>query len=541
MNIIIRQTVDGELVVPNFPTGREVIVQTDADLLLEFWNPADEAFGEALAVSAPQAVVICPSAKVRITTATTADVNVVLSTALNADAVKTVAQALTEEEKAVARANIGITRESVMPGLRAWALRPITSLDLGVVSDSTARTDGGWVRKLAGLIADANPALTIDYRKWTDAYTTIVRERIQTGSGGERYIQQNSASDVTVNYPASSIPAITTSLDLRCKVGLSDWTIARRLITAGWATTSWFAFRINAGGALYFQWASTLGTLNGYATSSVGTGFSANDVKWVRVVLDTAANNVKFYTSTDGETWVQLGTTISAVGEAIAASCGDVIYLGSNGNIGGVTDGTTAKWYEAHIRNGVTGQTLAPTMPDAWAVNYGDRIAISGSPVLSIYNCSWDGASVTEWTEARLKKMLPYDLAAIILALGHNDINYIAKNYTAAKANLDMAVSRVRAVTPNASIVVSTQNPLGTLDTEAEHASRYQYQPGYLANLMQAAKAGGMPVMDIFSMMMELGFDNTWMPADDAFHPTSSTYDTWAQLVYDAIFTRSAY
>ena len=108
MNTIIRQTITGIATAENFPTGREVIIQTDADLQLEFWNPSAGEFADPLSVSAPQAVVICPSAKVRITTATTANVNVALSNAVNADAVKTVSQALTQAEKQTARSNIGL-------------------------------------------------------------------------------------------------------------------------------------------------------------------------------------------------------------------------------------------------------------------------------------------------------------------------------------------------------------------------------------------------------------------------------------------------
>lgn len=109
MSIIIRQTITGTATVENFPTGREVVIQTDADLQLEFWNPSAGEFADPLSVSAPQAVMVCPSAKVRITTATSANVNVVLSTAVNADTVKTVSQVLTEDEKAIARQNIGMT------------------------------------------------------------------------------------------------------------------------------------------------------------------------------------------------------------------------------------------------------------------------------------------------------------------------------------------------------------------------------------------------------------------------------------------------
>ena len=108
MSIIIRQTITGTATAENFPTGREVVIQTDADLQLEFWNPAAGEFADPLSAPAPQAVVVCPSAKVRITTATTANVNVALSNAVNADAVKTVSQALTVVQQSHARKNLDL-------------------------------------------------------------------------------------------------------------------------------------------------------------------------------------------------------------------------------------------------------------------------------------------------------------------------------------------------------------------------------------------------------------------------------------------------
>lgn len=149
MSIIIRQTITGTATVENFPTGREVVIQTDADLQLEFWNPSAGEFADPLSVSAPQAVMVCPSAKVRITTATSANVNVVLSTAVNADTVKTVSQVLTEDEKTIVRQNIGMTTagSGLVTAADAAAQRALLYLSLNSINvlyhgaDSTGATD----------------------------------------------------------------------------------------------------------------------------------------------------------------------------------------------------------------------------------------------------------------------------------------------------------------------------------------------------------------------------------------------------------------
>jgi hypothetical protein len=55
--------------VPNMPMGRTVFIQTDAELSLAWFDPNTKAFGEEVSV---------PSYKARITTATTANIRIVL-------------------------------------------------------------------------------------------------------------------------------------------------------------------------------------------------------------------------------------------------------------------------------------------------------------------------------------------------------------------------------------------------------------------------------------------------------------------------------
>ncbi len=75
---ILQQTFTTELVVPNLPTGREVGIQTSADLTIAFWNPLAGAYDATIDIDAPGQITFCPNAKAKLVTADAASVNITL-------------------------------------------------------------------------------------------------------------------------------------------------------------------------------------------------------------------------------------------------------------------------------------------------------------------------------------------------------------------------------------------------------------------------------------------------------------------------------
>lgn len=73
---ICQQTVTGEAVVTNLPAGREVTIGTDAALAVAFWNPVAGAYDVTTTVPVPGGTLMCPHNKAKITTATSANVNI---------------------------------------------------------------------------------------------------------------------------------------------------------------------------------------------------------------------------------------------------------------------------------------------------------------------------------------------------------------------------------------------------------------------------------------------------------------------------------
>lgn len=95
-------------------------------------------------------------------------------------------------------------------------------------------------------------------------------------------------------------------------MALTDWTpagipaIASRYGGAG--NLGWW-FVVNTNGTLGLRWSSD-GTAFTDATSTVAPTVADGAALWVRAPLPLSNSNVKFYTSTDGTTWTQLGTTV---------------------------------------------------------------------------------------------------------------------------------------------------------------------------------------------------------------------------------------
>lgn len=169
----------------------------------------------------------------------------------------------------------------------------------------------------------------------------------------------------TGNYfstPDSAATSPGETIDLRAHLSLDDWTPAATNTIASKfngnnSQRSW-TFSVLASGALRFsRWLTGIGAQN--ADSTVATGFSDGTAHWVRAVLSTTT--VKFYTSDDGESWSQLGTTVTVVQFMEDSTAGI--------EIGSISEGTLVPLagvvQRFEIRNSVDGAVAAVFDPSA--------------------------------------------------------------------------------------------------------------------------------------------------------------------------------
>ena len=163
---------------------------------------------------------------------------------------------------------------------------------------------------------------------------------------------------VASNYlsvPDSAALDITGDIDIRVKVAMDDWTPAANSTLLAKSTPSNISYRfvvVPTTGTLRLTF-TTDGTTTLSYDSTVAPTVSDGAVKWVRVTRAQAAGEVKFYTSDDGSSWTQLGTTVTG------ASTG-AMFSGSAGvEVGSVSNGSSflsaGKFYRAQVYNGIGG------------------------------------------------------------------------------------------------------------------------------------------------------------------------------------------
>ncbi len=411
------------------------------------------------------------------------------------------------------------------------ALREGLTTGIQILSDSTGNDTTDWPYILAQQIAASYPNFTVDHLLWSDATQTYAAPtRIQTGTAGERYLDCASGTYATVTDKATAtgLSTTTTVLDVRAKVSLTSWTPAARqyliMLDSGAAPTIGWRLYIEPSGVIGLLWSSD-GTAANAVTSTVSTGFAANAIRWVRCLFqpnDGSGNRVtKFYSSTDGATWTQLGTTVTTAGAT-------TIYnpLPTAGyQIGGVNNGPAiyTKIYAIDIRDGDTGPSIFPIVPDLWSpYGVGTAANIVGAPVLTIVNGSHPGANIAYLGNAtRLPKMLPqYGQAVCFTSDSHNESWTTGGAWATVYKGWTDAIKTKLA---NAAIVAMAQNP------ETSAAIYYNVHARRRLDLLGFRTTQGLEVMDIYKVFINAGFPGSLMA--DSVHPNLSGGTLWATYV----------
>ncbi|PNI10543.1 hypothetical protein CXX84_03585 [Arthrobacter sp. AFG7.2] len=122
-----------------------------------------------------------------------------------------------------------------------------------------------------------------------------------------------------------------------------------------------------------------------------------------------AGHDVKFYQSADGNTWTQVGASITTSGVTTVFQPTAWPFEFGSRNLGGESLTAGSQVYEVQVRDGIEGPLLTPPNPCAWLLPYisggGFTGTMNGAPVLDVFNGSKPGADVTYLSDAtRLPK-----------------------------------------------------------------------------------------------------------------------------------------
>jgi len=178
---------------------------------------------------------------------------------------------------------------------------------------------------------------------------------------------------------------ITGDLDVRIHLAMDDWTpAASSAPVSRWRTVGVdqraFTTRINTSGTLALFWSIDGTNATVQSRASTAAPVIANGVDlWLRYTLDVdngaGGHDVRFYTSTDGETWTQLGATVTTAGVTSVwapapGAAGPELAVGAY-NDGG-SERIAGKVFYVEVRRGIDGTVVAS--PDFVEEGAGTRV-----------------------------------------------------------------------------------------------------------------------------------------------------------------------
>jgi hypothetical protein len=172
------------------------------------------------------------------------------------------------------------------------------------------------------------------------------------------------ATNSNASTPDHASLDITGDLDLRAHVAMDDWTpTAEKALLSKWTTSGnqkSYLIRVGTTGLLRFYWSAD-GAATLVADSTIAPTVVDGAALWVRATLDVnngaAGRDIRFYTSTDGETWIQLGATVTQAGVT------SVFSSNAGAIVGALDSGASARFegkvHAVEIRNGIDGTVVA--------------------------------------------------------------------------------------------------------------------------------------------------------------------------------------
>jgi len=177
---------------------------------------------------------------------------------------------------------------------------------------------------------------------------------------GTKYMNLTGRAGAFASTPDANPLDITGDIDLRWYGSLTNWSTATQSLVDKFGASGQRSYflRMNSGGNGYIELVTSAdGTAALTANSGVIVPFANNQFGWVRATLDVddgAGNRVyRFYTSTDGQNWTQLGSTVTTAGTTSIFAGTRIVTIGADS--AGTAGLAAGKVYRTQIYNGIAG------------------------------------------------------------------------------------------------------------------------------------------------------------------------------------------
>lgn len=415
---------------------------------------------------------------------------------------------------------------------------------LVIVGDSTGNENNEWVRLMSEAMAVRFVNSTVNYRVFSG--TTLQYESIENlsvGSAGLAKMATGTSVTANMRYVVADDAATSPvgDLDVRCKLALNGALFSANGVLcgkyAGAGLRSW-RLEMTTTGALTFTHSA-----DGTATivrTSTAVVTELNNPIWVRATLDVdngaAGNTCTFYTSTNGTTWVALGTASTIAGvTSIFNSTSNTQWPGASATSIAQQD-HLIHFYEFQVYASLTGASRIISIDIGGVMHYdmvtfpvvyddqgnlltiaGTERTFSGSPRVAIFNASVSGA-VIAYTTTNYNAQIIGKPAMVMISYGHNDTSDVEYR-TDYKALTDALL-----VTNSDMAIVAVIQNLRTLAAGSSYNHRIR-----MDQVQKFAAAQGFGVLDIQSIW------NDALTDVDGIHPIPAGSLVWAIAAIDIL------
>ena len=174
---------------------------------------------------------------------------------------------------------------------------------------------------------------------------------------GENYIYATGEVGNFMISSASTSLGMTTSsdLDMRVKVSLDALSGINQMLISTW----WYRLHLTSSGHVSLSWHDNTAFNNINSSNLLSSIATVGQEIWIRGTLKlnngSGVSEVKFYTSINGTTWTQLGTTYNGASTSILGAGGRSLSLEVGSLDGGVASVVSGKIYRAQVLQGVDG------------------------------------------------------------------------------------------------------------------------------------------------------------------------------------------
>lgn len=414
---------------------------------------------------------------------------------------------------------------------------------IGLAGDSTGDATDEWFHQLGDLIADEFPGLAIDYEDWDDTTQANIGSTIQAG-GGPTYSYRATRRDYFHRTVADIVGTPT-------EVGATNWTV-----TGADGNGNWTADGTSAVAAAHTTRAPIL----------VSTGQAGSSrTKWTYEFVATGAHQVDFFIRRASDSnrlfvtlardasnniYTSLSKRVSSVTTSLANIPNTPIVVGGtyvievevivsgsgSASVSATINGTTltgnlsaSDWtaVNAGFNQGLYVVSGTPT-GDRWHLfEFGFVDEVYPQQTLTLYNGSLSGSTL-DYQIGRVAAQFPDPLDVLVISSSHNYTTMTEADYI---TELEGYMAAVRAVHPDVTILLSSQNPEYAPMTAARITAHLKRMRA-LRQYAEANLYGYIPVTEVW----QAAGDPTLLIQNDGLHPTvgaNSGSSLWAGVAFD--------